>query len=275
MTKIATILFPAWNEAAVIGRTLGRLESEGVSRLFHVVVIANACQDDTAARARAAMPGAEVIETPVPGKTHAMNLGHTRALRGEPVICMDADLDTGLADLIALTVPLRDRGAAATCGTMAVDTRQSSVLVRAWYRAWMLNPYFAQGKFGGLFGLSTETADRLFPLPAVTADDEYLRRGVGEENIVFVSGCRFIARAPGDLASLLRVRRRSLRGTRALPQPARHGGARGMLQTALRRPARWADLAVFVAVQSVVRLQLAIEKGAPRWERDLTSRTGT
>jgi glycosyltransferase involved in cell wall biosynthesis len=271
--KIATILMPAWNEGAVIGRTLGRLESEGVARLFHVVVIANACSDDTAARARAAMPGAEVIETPVPGKTHAMNLGYARALPDAPVICMDADLETGLADLIALTVPLRDRGAAATCGTMDVDTQASSGVVRAWYRAWRLNPYFARGKFGGLFALSAETAARLFPLPAVTADDEYLRRGVGAGGIVFVPGCRFVARAPGDLATLVRVRRRSLRGTQALTQDAGHGGARVMLRNALRRPARWADMAVFVAVQGVVRLQLAFEKSAPRWERDLTSRT--
>lgn len=273
MNRIGTILIPAWNEGAVIGRTLGRLERDGVAQLFHIVVIANACSDDTAARARAAMPGAEVIETPVPGKTHAMNLGFARALVGEPVICMDADLSTGLSDLIALAVPLRDRGAAATCGTMKVDASASSLMVRAWYRAWMLNPYFARGKFGGLFGLSADTAARLFPLPTVTADDEYLRRGVGTDEIVFVPSCSFVARAPDDLGTLLKVRKRSLRGTRALTQGGGHGGARGMVRTALRRPARWADMAVFVGVQTVVRLQLAFEKNAPRWERDLTSRT--
>jgi glycosyltransferase involved in cell wall biosynthesis len=273
MIRLGTILVPAWNEGAVIGRTLGHLQAQGTNRFFHVIVIANACSDDTADRARAAMPAAQVIETPVPGKTHALNLGQAQALPGLPVICLDADLTTGLADLIALTAPLRDGGAMAACGTMQVDTFGATAPVRAWYRAWALNPYFAQGKFGGLFALSAAAADRLFPLPSVTADDEYLRRAFTSDQIAFVPGCRFTARAPRDLPSLLRVRQRSLRGSRALAQPSGHGGARGMLRTAALRPARWADMAVFMAVQLTVRLKLARESAAPRWERDLTTRT--
>jgi hypothetical protein len=46
-----------------------------------------------------------------------------------------------------------------------------------------------------------------------------------------------------------------------------------MLRTALWHPARWADMAVFVAVQTVVRLELGVETAAPRWERDLTTRS--
>jgi glycosyltransferase involved in cell wall biosynthesis len=274
MIRLGTILVPAWNEAAVIGRTLGRLQSEGATRFFHVIVIANACSDDTAAVARAAMPAALVIETPVPGKTHALNLGHAEALAGLPIVCLDADLSTGVADLIALTAPLRNGRALAACGTMQVDSAASSTLVRAWYRAWALNPYFAQGKFGGLFALSAKAADRLFPLPAVTADDEYLRRAIAPGQIAFVPSCRFVARAPRDLDTLLRVRQRSLRGSRALRRPSGHDGAKGMLRTALRHPARWADVAVFIAVQMAVRLNLARETAAaPGWERDLTTRT--
>jgi glycosyltransferase involved in cell wall biosynthesis len=272
MIRLGTILIPAWNEATVIGESLGRLEAEGVTRFFDVIVIANGCDDDTAAQAQAAMPEARVIDTPVAGKTNALNLGQRLASRDLPVICLDADLRTGLADLIALTAPLRDGRAEAACGTMEVDTSAASMMVRAWYRAWMLNPYFAQGKFGGMFALSSSAAERLFPLPDVVADDEYLRRAIGPEGIAFVPGCRFTARSPRDLRSLLRVRQRSLRGSRALDLPAGHGGAKTMLQRALRHPARWGDMTVFVALQMAVRFNL-MRSSAQRWERDNSTRT--
>ncbi|MDX5411779.1 MAG: hypothetical protein LPK02_01880, partial [Rhodobacterales bacterium] len=91
-----------------------------------------------------------------------------------------------------------------------------------------------------------------------------------------VPECSFTARAPRDLMTLIRVRRRALRGARALshapaPQPK---GAPAMLRHALPRPWLWADLAVFVAVMALVRLQLALERGtaATAWERDTTNR---
>jgi glycosyltransferase involved in cell wall biosynthesis len=272
MMRLGTILIPAWNEAAVIGQSLARLEAEGVTRFFEVIVIANGCHDDTAVRAQAAMPEVRVIETPVAGKTHALNLGQTQALRGLPLICLDCDLGTGLADLIALTVPLHEGGAEATCGTMEVDAAGANAVVRAWYRAWLLNPYFAHGKFGGLFALSPSAVDRLFPLPDVVADDEYLRRSFAPGQIAYVPTSRFTAKAPRDLASLMRVRTRSLRGSRALGRNSEPDGARRMLQAAFRKPARWGDMVVFAAVQLAVRLNLARAK-APRWERDNSTRT--
>lgn len=272
MIRLGTILIPAWNEAAVIGQSLARLEAEGVTRFFEVIVIANGCHDDTAVRAQAAMPEARVIETPVAGKTQALNLGQTQSLRGLPLICLDADLRTGLADLIALTVPLHEGGAEAACGTMVVDTAGANAVVRAWYRAWLMNPYFAKGKFGGLFALSPPAVDRLFPLPDVVADDEYLRRSFSPDQIAYVATSRFTAKAPRDLASLMHVRTRSLRGSRALGRNSEPGGARRMLQVAFRKPARWGDMVVFAAVQLAVRLNLARVK-APRWERDNSTRS--
>jgi hypothetical protein len=75
MTR-ATILIPAHDEAAVIGRTLwylsrglplGRVPRRGHRQRMH---------RRTAARARAALPQAHVIETPRAGKCHALNLGY-------------------------------------------------------------------------------------------------------------------------------------------------------------------------------------------------------
>ncbi len=272
---VATILVPAHNEAAVIARTLAPFR--GISR-FRVIVIANACSDDTARRARAALPSATVLETPVAGKTHALNLGRAHARTDLSLICLDADLIVTPQALDALVAPLLKEAAQAACGRMLARTDGASALVRAYYRAWALNPYFASGKFGGLFALSPEGALRVFPLPRVTADDEWIRRSFSAGETAFVPSCTFAAQAPRSLTALCAVRRRSLRGTQEVTARlgARQaaGSPGGMLGAALRRPSRWPDMAVFVAVALAVRLALKFERKsrAPRWERDLTTR---
>jgi UDP-N-acetylglucosamine transferase subunit ALG13 len=157
MTR-ATILIPAHDEAAVIGRTLWYLSRGLPLDGFRVVVIANGCTDATAARARAALPQAHVIETPRAGKCHALNLGYAVADPDAPVICLDADLDVTAEALTALLAPLGQPGVLAACGKMDVSTTDVSRAVRTFYEGWRANPYFARGKFGGLFALSAAGA---------------------------------------------------------------------------------------------------------------------
>jgi glycosyltransferase involved in cell wall biosynthesis len=273
-----TILIPARDEAAVIGRTLRILGRRLPPGPVRVVVIANACSDATAAEARAALPEAEVIETPIAGKCHALNLGYRAAIPGAPVVVLDADLEVGKGALDALLAPLRAGRAQAACGRMAVATDGASLPVRLFYEGWHRHPYFARGKFGGLFALSPQGAARVFPLPQVTADDEVVRRSFAPSEVAFVPDCRFVARAPATLGSLIRVRRRSLRGARAitqmgLPSPER-GSLGALLRRAATRPGEAIPIAAFLLVTLWVRLSLALERTpAPgRWERDLTSR---
>jgi glycosyltransferase involved in cell wall biosynthesis len=280
MSPLATVLIPAWNEAAVIARTLGALQASPAFRRLRVIVIANACSDDTAQVARRAAPAALVLETPVPGKCHALNLGLTRACADLPLVCLDADLEVAAEDLLALVAALERPGVAAACGQMRLESGGAPALVRAWARAWRLNPYFARGKFGGLFALAPAGVARVFPLPPLTADDEWVRRAFAADEVAFVPACCFVARAPRSLRALIATRRRSLRGTRAVTaggRPAPRGeGAAAMLRAGLPRPGLWPALAVYAAVMLWVRLLLALERPAARtrWERDLTTRAG-
>ncbi len=279
MTPLATILIPAWNEGAVIARTLACVQDGMARGRLRIIVIANACTDDTACVARRAAPDALVLETPVAGKCHAMNLGLAYAEPGAPVVCLDADLDVSAAEVLALIDPLLRGTALAACGQMRVDTTLASPLVQAWVRAWLLNPYFARGKFGGLFALSPAGVDRVFPLPALTADDEWVRRAFAPQEVAFVPACTFTARAPRTLGALIRTRRRSLRGARAVAAMGvvspKGEGARAMLLAVLPQPRLWVAMAVYTLVMVWVRLLLATERTAqtPRWERDLTNRT--
>ena len=277
MTK-ATILIPAHNEAAVICRTLLHL-SRGMSfDEFRIVVIANACSDATAAKSRATMPHAVVIETVTGGKCNALNLGYEAADKNAPIICLDADLDVTVEALHALVEPLCAGTALATCGHMDVRTNDASPLVRAYYKGWRTNPYFDRGKFGGLFALSPQAAARVFPLPEITADDEYVRRSFNSGETEFVGDCRFLASAPKTVASLLKVRRRSLQGAREVAGMDMSSPERGSLAIVVRRatanPSNVIPVAVYAILNGWTRLSLRFwHRNKPSlWERDLTTR---
>lgn len=273
----ATILIPAHNEASVIGRTLMHIVQSPTSNDFRIVVIANGCSDATASRVRSIMPTAHVLETQVAGKCHALNLGYLLAARDHPVICLDADLEVTTESLLALVTALEDGSKQAACGQMDVCVSGASSLVRSYYKGWRTNPYFDRGKFGGVFAISPETAARLFPLPLITADDEYVRRFVGEDQIAFVPDCRFKARAPRVLSSLVKVRRRSLRGAREVSSMGLQSPERGsmgkMFGRLLRNPSHVGAGFVYVCVNTWARVLLRKDGvAAGHWERDMTSR---
>jgi len=236
----------------------------------------------TTAVARAACPWARVIETQVPGKTHAMNLGHNAAPDGIKIV-LDADLTLTADDLRALIAPLEAEEAEASCGRMNVDVEGCSAAVRGFYAIWSRRSYASGAKFGGVFALSEAAAARIFPLPAVIADDTYISRSVPVAEKAFTPDCSFTARAPRDLGSLIRVRRRVLRGNRelirkgVLPQPGATGAkGRSLLRELLVRPRLWAGLAAYTLVGLAARAGLELEGrlSAPRWERDDSSRIG-
>lgn len=277
MNTRATILIPAHNEAAVIARTLAPLAALVQNGTVALIVVANACTDDTAQIAAQACPGARVVSTPIGGKTHALNLGMTFVAQGQPVVCLDADLVLSADGLLGLIAAV-EAGAIAAIGYMHVDVTASTALVRAYQRAWALNPYFAMGKFGGVFALSAKAICAHFPLPDVLGDDEYLRRSIAPQDVAFVPACQFTAQSPRNLASLFATRKRALRGARQLGRlglglPKTNAVAR-MARASMSNPQRLVDFALFAVFGMAVRIALAIEPAshANKWERDLSSR---
>ena len=279
MKPLANVLIPAWNEGNVIAGLLSRLAPATREGRLHVIVIANACSDDTAAVARKANPAALVLETLEGGKANAMNLGYKYVIPGIPVVCIDADLMVTADEIMALITPLINRTAQAACGQMVPDVSRSSWPVRAFYQAWALNPYFSKGKFGGMFAVSAEGAGRVFPLPRVTADDEWVRRAFAPAERAYVPASRFVARAPKDLATLIRLRRRSIRGAKAvravMGQTASENSLSVMLSQALPKPSLWPAMMIYIMVMAIVRWQLKRESPAAQgvWERDTGNRT--
>ncbi|NDR56289.1 glycosyltransferase family 2 protein [Aliiruegeria sabulilitoris] len=278
-----SVLVPAYNEAAVIARSLAPLAEACEAGRIELIVIANGCRDETAQAARTICPAATVIETDFPSKTNALNLGAGRTT-GRAIICLDADLSLPETSLMRLAEPILEGRADVACGRMEPDLAAAAPLVRAFYRGWQLNPYFDDGKFGGVFALSHQIMRGLFPLPEVVADDEYIARSTAFRRRAYVPEAGFAVAVPTTLRALFRIRRRSRRGTDALrlrgvcgAETHPHGGFGTAALRAARRPARWFDFAVYGAVMATVAISLKLAPAAPNgaWERDETSRLPT
>ncbi|MGH3416028.1 MAG: glycosyltransferase, partial [Actinocrinis sp.] len=114
LPSVTSVVVPAHNEAAVIGRLLSGLVSDVASEAsdgaeaFETIVVANGCTDDTE-QVASRFPGVRVVATPVPNKHRALRLGDEHA-RDFPRIYVDADVELSAAGVRALARALRDPG---------------------------------------------------------------------------------------------------------------------------------------------------------------------
>ncbi|NAZ86846.1 glycosyltransferase family 2 protein [Kineococcus indalonis] len=277
-TPRGSVVVPAHDEGAVIERCLRPLRA-GAGDL-EVVVVANACTDDTAERARAL--GARVVETAVPGKANALNLGD-EACTAFPRAYLDADVSVDGEDLRRVLDVLRVGPALAAAPRLRVDLSASSWPVRAYYRVWTALPYVTDDLVGsGFYALSRAGRARFGRFPDATGDDTFVRALFAPGERVSVPGTTFTVHPPRTLAALLAIK------TRARFSVAEHaaapGGAAGAggaapasaLRRLAARPALWPAVPVYAGVGLLTRLRARrrLSSGAPvAWDRDTTSRT--
>lgn len=280
MSAVASIIIPAYNEAARIGGTLRTLLADARPGEFEVVVVANGCSDDTAALARQ-VPGVTVVETPVGSKSNALNLGDAAATVF-PRVYLDADISLDTATLRRLASVLSCGGAWVASPELTIDPAGVSAAVRAFYRVWRKLPYFETAVGGGVYAVSEAGRARWDAFPAITADDGFVRLHFAPQERVVLRDCRFVVRPPRDVGSLVRIKTRSRRGnlelSRRFPHLLREDAPRNrrFLLGLLADPLGWADLAVYlwVCARTTVsaRAKHLLNRHG-RWERDESSRT--
>jgi cellulose synthase/poly-beta-1,6-N-acetylglucosamine synthase-like glycosyltransferase len=106
---VISVVIPAHNESAVIGRLLSGLLAGAAPDEFDVIVVANGCTDDTAKVAGRFGPAVTVLTSPIPSKAAAMRLGDEKA-HGFPRLYMDADVELTTAGARALAAALVEPG---------------------------------------------------------------------------------------------------------------------------------------------------------------------
>jgi glycosyltransferase involved in cell wall biosynthesis len=278
---MTSIVIPAHNEAKVIGRLLDALLTGARPGEFDVVVVANGCSDRTADIARVHPGGVTVLELPQGSKYLALEAGDAAAT-GFPRLYVDADIELDLHSARRLVTALTEPGILAASPARALDVAHSSWLVRAYYRIWNQLPVVRRGLFGrGVLVVSEVGYQRIADRPAVMADDLYLHSQFTDEERVVVADATSIVHGPRTIGDLLRRRIRAAQGNSELGA-ASDGrtdssvtSGRDLVSLLREHPAQAVDVAVFVAITVVARLQakrLRRRGGAAPWLRDESSR---
>lgn len=181
MTKRVSVLIPAHNEAAHIRACLAAVFSSAplpAGWCGEVLVIANGCADDTAARARTTDTSEDwalrVLDLPEGGKLAALNAGDAVAI-GDVLIYLDADVRVSTDLIPQVIAALTQNGAKYASGSPRIPPARSAI-TRAYARFWMQLPFFRSGVPGfGVFAMTRKGRTRWGEWPDIIADDIFAR----------------------------------------------------------------------------------------------------
>lgn len=278
-----SIIIPAHNEAQVIRRCLEQATSSLGPGEAEVIVVCNGCSDDTAKIAKAYGAPVRVIETAIPSKVHALNLGD-EAAAGFPRVYMDADIRMEGRTIRRIAEVLNEGPCLAASPTMNMDLERSSWFVRAYYRIWGALPYTREGFMGvGVYALSEAGRRRFDRFPEVIADDGYVRMLFDHSERVAVPDCVSVVVGPAQLRDLIKIKTRSRLGfyqlRRRFPELAAREAAGKQYGRASRgilaHPLLWPSALVYLAVNLIAkyRARRQVDRiGQYTWERDESSR---
>lgn len=277
---VASVIIPAHNEAATIGRNLAALRMGTHHDDLDVVVVCNGCTDATADVARRADPRALVIEIPQPSKAEAVRVGNA-ATDVFPRVHLDADIELTGAAVLELLGPIAREQALATAPRRAVPRRGCSPWVRWYYDVWEALPQVEAGLFGrGVVALSATAQERVTALPRMMSDDLGMSDAFSGQERRVVSTAVAVVHPPRTLRDLVRRRIRIITGNAqaadlGVRRPASRTTPRTLLALAVARPGLALRMPVFVGVHVVSTLgaRRAIRAGDfTTWQRDESSR---
>jgi glycosyltransferase involved in cell wall biosynthesis len=276
---LGSVVIPAHNESAGIGRCLDALFADVEARELEVIVACNGCADDTASLARASGHPVHVIELETASKPAALRAADELAT-ALPRIYLDADVV--LQGSAARLVLQRLRaGAVAARPPIRYDSTASSAPVRSYYRARSRVPALLGSLWGaGVYGLSEAGRSRFDAFPDVVADDLWVDRQFAPGEIEIVDSAPVVVAVPRRTRDLVRVLRRTYRGKAGAAGFDPHDRSRETTVSTLRQlrlavaagPYEALDAATYAAFAVGVRLALAAPLAGGRWERDESSR---
>ena len=174
--RVGSVVIPAHNEAATIGRCLDALAAGVAPGEIEVVVVCNGCTDTTAWLARQSHHPITVLELDAPSKIEALRAGE-QAVIALPRLFLDADVVLGGQAAKALLTRLAEPAAVAARPPIRYDAAASSWLVQRFYAARAQLPNVMGRLWGaGVYGLSAAGRSRFEDFPAVVAEDLFVDR---------------------------------------------------------------------------------------------------
>jgi len=276
-----SIVVPAFNESAVIARTLDAMTSGANRSELDVIVVCNGCTDNTASIARSFGPPVRVIETGVPSKSHALNLGDQAAVCF-PRLYVDADVMIGINTIRKLAQRLGRGDVHVVAPTAHIEFSTCSWPVRAYGNIRSFLPSAKEGVGGsGVYALSEIGHRRIREFPNLIADDGYVRIHFAAEERETVASAMSTVFYPATLKHLIATKTRSHYGSfelaRAFPGLWKNKGKSNTaaLLELFKYPWLWHKLLIYCFVMSIakVRARRQLYKKIRTWQRDQSSRS--
>lgn len=210
--KQVSVIIPAYNESAVISDCLKVFLENDFLNNNQVIVICNACTDETAAIVSRLSTKFICLETDIPSKTNALNMGDEVAIY-YPRIYLDADVIISIDAINAITEMLNKDGVLATSVLPKMVFTNSSWFVKAYYDVWLQLPYCKEGMIGsGLYALSETGRSRFDKFPPIIIDDAFVRGLFTKQERPLTLGHYAKVKAPSDLFSLIKIKTRGRLG---------------------------------------------------------------
>ncbi len=266
-----SIIIPAHNEAAVIGRTLTSLAPAISAGRIEVIVACNGCTDGTAQLARQ-HHGVQVIDIAEPSKAVALNAGDRAATRW-PRLYLDADIEITPDAIHEVFAALHDGTALAVRPAFRYDVAGATPAVRAYYRARGRISSSETVLWGaGAYAVGRTGHARFAEFPSLIADDLWIDRQFEQSEKQVLSTTPVRVRTPKTAQDLLATLRRTHRGNTEVgsDKPASTlgrvvGGVRGLRSA----------LDAMIYIWFAVRARATAPAAAGAWERDASTREGS
>lgn len=221
-----TIIVPASNEAALIGRCMDALIRSTFANdtPWQLVIAANGCRDDTVEialsysdRAQSRNIDLRVLDIAEGGKLNALNLAE-REVSGDVVVYVDADVIVEPELLDQLNQALGRPMPTYATGALKI-ARSDSWATRTYARFWQRLPFVVDGAPGcGVFAVNRAGRSRWDQFPPIISDDTFVRLHFAPSERVSVRAGYSWPMVEG-FGNLVRVRRRQDRGVEEI---ARH-----------------------------------------------------
>lgn len=279
---MVSVVIPAYNEGQTITRCLRSLLAGAEAGELEIVVVANGCNDDTAARARAFEDrGIQVIETPVGSKIGALNLGDM-AVHTFPRFYIDADIDVTIEAIREVAEMLRRDECVVAAPRPIVDYRSRSRLIRSFYEVWTSLPFFTEGLIGaGIYAFSEKGRARFDTFPDIIADDEFARLQAAPHERANAERGTFTITPPTSLIGVWKIFTRARAGLYQLhqtfPELVAHENttAGRTLQIIAKTPRLWPHAPVYLGMMFAAKLgahRKLRRNEAHKWDRDDSAR---
>ncbi len=213
LSRKASIIIAAFNEAKVIKNTLEKLCRRDALDAYNVIVVCNGCTDNTEVIVRNNFPKVTCHSLPYASKARAIH--YAESLNpGFPRLYLDADISLTATDASSLIDKSnQNANPHLIIPRSQIDTSKSSSLVKCFYRAWYQTPYVKKLGFGaGTYLINQAGRKRFEEWPELMADDGFIRSQFCVSEILIAEQQYVSVKTPKSIWSLIRTKTRSKLG---------------------------------------------------------------